>query len=133
MIDLYRPPSAENRGIRPNCRSRGGRLVCKVNTDKTANRLDVVDRIVKAFVRQPQALLRNLHAHHALQANRWATPTITCGVMQMQRQHYLRSRCGRIDLRKRPLAPDQSLFVGKFNVGKTRRLLQDHRVENTMC
>ena len=98
------------------------RFVREVDTDKGAHRLDVVDRVLDPFVRQPKALLSDVHAQHALQANRRATATIAFGIVRQQRCHQGRPRRRRVDLGQETLAPRQLFLAGELDVGKARLL-----------
>lgn len=52
------------------------RLVRQVDADKAANGLAIVDRVLDAFVRQAEALLRDVHAQHPFQADWWPAAPI---------------------------------------------------------
>ena len=54
----------------------------QVDADKAANGLTIVDRILDAFVLQAEALLRDVHAQHPLQADRRPATSVALRVLR---------------------------------------------------
>src|SRR5690606_22069965 len=60
------------------------RLAAKINADKAANGVAVVERIFHALIGEPKALLRDIHPQHALQSNGWPPAPTTFGIKRLQ-------------------------------------------------
>ena len=94
------------------------RLVRQVDADKAADGLAVVDRILDAFVRQAEALLRDVHAQHPLQAHRRPAASFALRVVRQQRSDQCRPWRHRLDLGQEPVAAGLLLLVGELGVGE---------------
>lgn len=97
----------------------GRRIMREVDTHKITNRDDVVIRIFDPFVGQPETLLGDVHAQHALKANGRTTTAIAFRIVRQQQcgnQRWPRCRC--LDLRQETLTPRLLLLAGKLDVRK---------------
>src|SRR5690606_27396053 len=72
-----------------------------------------------ALIGQPEALLRDVHAQHPLQANGRTAAPRTLGVERFERADHRRPRRDRLNLGQKALAPGLLLLVGVLEVGKT--------------
>src|SRR5690606_9033181 len=106
----------------PELEQRGrirGRLARQIDANETADRLAVVERVFHALTGQPEALLRDVHAQHPLQANWRTAASRTLGVERFERADHRRPRRDSLDLCQKALAPGLLLLVGVLEVGKT--------------
>jgi hypothetical protein len=60
-----------------------------VDADEAADGLAVVQRVLNPFVRQPKAVLRDVHPEHALQPDERAA-SVALGVVRLDHRHQLR-------------------------------------------
>ena len=91
----------------------------QVDAHEVAQCLGVVDRVFDCFVGQAVPLLDEVHAQHALQANRWATPFATLGVIRLDDLHQPGPRNDLRHLRKEHLTPGNLLLALVFGNGET--------------
>jgi len=99
-------------------------LAAQVNSDKTANRLAIIDRTLHAFVGQSKALLGKVHVQHAPHPNRWPTATIASRMERLDFGHRRRPRRHRIDLAQKPIVSRHSCLGSIFKIRKARMHLQ---------
>ncbi len=102
---------------------RGGirrRLAGQVDADEAADGVAVVHGVLDALVRQPEALLRHVHAQHARQPQRRPAGALAGRVERRQRRLQLRPRRHRLQLRQEALAARLLLLAGVLEVGKAR-------------
>jgi hypothetical protein len=100
-----------------------GRLAIEVDSEEATNRLAIVNRVFDTFIRQAKALLRDIHAEHARQPDRWTAGAFHLWIMRLDQIMQSRLRRHSVDLREEAVTPCQLLFGGVFEVGKT--LLHD--------
>ncbi len=98
-------------------------LAIEVDTDKSANRLAVVDGVFNAFIGQTEALLGHVHAQHSGQANWRTTWAGNLRVVRLDQLVQLAPRRGHIDLGEEAVAARQLLLGCVLKVGKA--LLHD--------
>lgn len=96
---------------------RGGFPV-QINANEGSNGLAVVDCIFDPLVRQSEALLGNVHARHALQADRRPAATGAFGIERFQLGHQCRPGRHGIDLAKKSIPPRALLLGGVLEVRK---------------
>lgn len=96
------------------------RLAAQVDPHEAADRLAVVDGVLDPFVRQPEAVLRDVHAQHALQSDRRATAATALGVVALDRRQQFASRRHRLDLGQEAVASRQPLLARVLVLGKAR-------------
>jgi hypothetical protein len=98
---------------------RGG-LTSQVDTHEAADRLAVVEGIFDPLVGQAEALLGDVHAQHALQADGRAPRAFALGVERSDLADQRRPRGHRFDLGQEAVAPGALFLGGVFQVGKAR-------------
>jgi len=94
------------------------RLAAQVNANESADGLAVVDRVLDAFVRQPKALLGNVHAQHAHQSDRRAPGAFDLGIERLDQLVQLAPRRHAVDFGQEAVAPREFLLGGVFEVGE---------------
>ena len=109
---LEQAPELEQRG------RIGHALSAQIHAHETTDRLTVVQRILNAFVGQAKALLGDIHAQHALQADGRATSAAALWVVRFDRRHQSRPGRNRIDLFQKPIAPRLALLGSVLKVRK---------------
>jgi len=92
----------------------------QVDADEAAYGLAVVDRVLGAFIRQTEALLRHVHAQHPQHTDRWPATAFALGIVRFNHRDQVGPRRHRFDIRQKPVAPRPLLFASVFKVGKTR-------------
>ncbi len=96
------------------------RLARQIDADEAADGVAVVQRILDALVRQPEALLGDIHAQHAREPQRRPAGALAGRVERRQRRLQVRPRRHRLQLRQEALAPRLLLLAGVLEVGKAR-------------
>ncbi len=98
----------------------GCRLAAQIDANEAPDRLAVVDGILDAFVRQPEAVLRDVHAQHALQSDRRATAATALRIVALDRRDQLAPRRHRFDLGQEAVASRLPLLAPVLVLGKAR-------------
>lgn len=105
--------------LQQRCRIRG-RFTRQVNAHEALDRLAVVDRVLDAFIRQPEALLRHVHPQHPFQSDRRATAARALGVERLKLCDQRRPRRHRFDFGRQPVTVRQLLLRSVLKFGKAR-------------
>ena len=113
LVFQQAPELQQRRGIRR-------RLAPQVDAHEPANRLAVVNRVLDPLVRQPQAVLHDVHAQHALQTHRRTTPSAALGIVQLDRGHQLAPRRHHLDLAEQPVPSGHTLLARVLVLRKAR-------------
>lgn len=114
LVRFEPPPKLEQR------RCIRGRLPAQIETDKAADRLAVVQRVFRSFVGESEALLRDVHAQHALQPNWLTTAPFAFRTERQGLGNQLRPGRHRLDLAEKAIAPRHLLLRRVFQGRKTR-------------
>lgn len=120
LVFLQQMPEGEQRGgIRR-------RVLQQVHADEVANGLAVVDGFLHRLVTQAKAVLRDIHAQHALQADRGAPP-LALGVVRLDERDELGPGRDRFDLGQKAVAAGLFALGGVLKFGEAQLAL--HGVE----
>ncbi len=96
------------------------RFTRKIDPDKAADRLAVVNGILDPFVGKAKALLGDIYAKHTLNTHRWAPSTIALGVVRLNHCQQRRRRHDLLNLAQKPVTPCAFLLSRVLQVRKTR-------------
>lgn len=92
----------------------------QVDADETADGLAIVDSVLRAFVRESEALLHNVHAQHPQDANRRPATAFSLGVVRFNHRNQVGPRRHRFYISQKSVAPRPLLLVRIFQFGKGR-------------
>ena len=95
------------------CRCIRRRFARQIDTDETANRLAVVERILGPFVRQAKALLRHVQPQHALEPHGRAAPLERFEFLEQARPERQRFQVG-----EEAIPASDALLGGVFQFGE---------------
>lgn len=102
----------------------GGGVGCgltgQVDANKAADGLTVVDGIFDSLVREPEALLGNVHAQHAFHTHRRASPSFALRVKRLDLGNQRRPRGYCVDLTQKSVAPRHLLLGAILKIRKAR-------------
>ena len=94
------------------------RFAAEVDADEATDRMAVVKGVFRSLVRQPEALLGNVHAQHTREADRRAATSFAFGVERFHLRQQRRLRRHGVNLAEKAVAPRDFLLGGVFEVRK---------------
>ena len=123
LVALQHVPEVQDRGLIRD------RILGQLHADEAADRLDIVDRVLRLGVRQIEPLLHEVQPQHPRQRQRRPAPT-GLRIMGRDQRHQLAPRHHRVHLGQKPLPAGDLPLVPPRHRGE--RHLITHRAPRSV-